>query len=224
MSALLRISEAELPALLRISILNRENAGLSQRKGLHRCRANSAKLRQSRPCAETSTPKPRTCVNPLPTLLELAARVTQDRCRANSAQIRQSRPDSGLGPEVKVRKTFRVIPSSLDSGCNRPPTRQIKTNARGQHPKQAGYEPSFRLGPPRPQTVGCVGGCDQEEGEIECPCRQRLSRSGERKTPLHRSRHCRVIQRSMIRVLGGGLCPSLVKSGPQSTKRLRRRP
>ena len=34
----------------------------------------------------------------------------------NSAQIRQSRPDSGLGFQVKVRKTCLAVPSRLDSG------------------------------------------------------------------------------------------------------------
>ena len=38
------------------------------------------------------------------------------RCRANMEHIRQSRPDSGLGFQVKVRKTFQVVPSSLGSG------------------------------------------------------------------------------------------------------------
>jgi len=32
------------------------------------------------------------------------------------AHIRQSRPDSGLGFQVKVLKTFQVVPSSLESG------------------------------------------------------------------------------------------------------------
>ena len=31
------------------------------------------------------------------------------------AHIRQSRPDSGLGFQVKVRKTFQVVPYSLGS-------------------------------------------------------------------------------------------------------------
>ena len=26
----------------------------------------------------------------------------------------------------------------------------------------------------RPHTVGYTGGCNQEEGEIECPCREQL--------------------------------------------------
>ena len=30
------------------------------------------------------------------------------------------------------------------------------------------------LGAIRPHTVGYIGGCDQEQGEIECPCRERL--------------------------------------------------
>ena len=31
------------------------------------------------------------------------------RCRANSAHIRQSMPDSGLGFQVKVLKTFKLL-------------------------------------------------------------------------------------------------------------------
>ena len=31
----------------------------------------------------------------------------------------------------------------------------------------SGYEPSFKLGVPRPQTLGYGGVCAQEEGEIE---------------------------------------------------------
>jgi len=38
------------------------------------------------------------------------------RCRANMARKRQSRPDFGLGFQVKVLKTFEVVPSSLGSG------------------------------------------------------------------------------------------------------------
>jgi len=41
------------------------------------------------------------------------------RCRANVAHIRQSRPDSGLGFQVKVLKTFKDVPSSLESGACR---------------------------------------------------------------------------------------------------------
>ena len=37
-------------------------------------------------------------------------------CRANVARVRQSRPDSGLVFEVKVRKTFKVVPSWLGIG------------------------------------------------------------------------------------------------------------
>ena len=37
-------------------------------------------------------------------------------CRANTAHIRQSRQDSGLVFQVKVPKTFQVVPSSLGSG------------------------------------------------------------------------------------------------------------
>jgi len=33
------------------------------------------------------------------------------------AHIRQSMPDSVLGFQVKVRKTFKVVPSLLGSGC-----------------------------------------------------------------------------------------------------------
>ena len=32
------------------------------------------------------------------------------RCRANMAHMRQSRPDSGLGFQVKVLQTFKVVP------------------------------------------------------------------------------------------------------------------
>jgi len=38
------------------------------------------------------------------------------RRRANMAHIRQSRPDSVLDIQVKVLKTFEVVPSSLGSG------------------------------------------------------------------------------------------------------------
>jgi hypothetical protein len=37
-------------------------------------------------------------------------------CRANMARIRQSRPDSGLGFQVKVLNTCKLVPSSLASG------------------------------------------------------------------------------------------------------------
>ena len=40
------------------------------------------------------------------------------RCRANVAHIKQSRPDSGLGVQVKVVKTFQVVPTSLGSGAD----------------------------------------------------------------------------------------------------------
>ena len=38
---------------------------------------------------------------------------TTVKARANMAHIRQSRPDSGLGLQIKVRKTFKGVPSSL---------------------------------------------------------------------------------------------------------------
>ena len=38
----------------------------------------------------------------------------EDRCRANMTHVRQSRPDSGLGFQVKIRKS-QVVPSSLGS-------------------------------------------------------------------------------------------------------------
>ena len=38
------------------------------------------------------------------------------RCRANMAHTRQSRPDYGLGFQVKVPKTFYVVPSSVAIG------------------------------------------------------------------------------------------------------------
>ena len=44
------------------------------------------------------------------------SRVRGMRCRTSMAHTRQSRPDSGLGFQVKVLKTFQVVPSSLGSG------------------------------------------------------------------------------------------------------------
>jgi len=41
---------------------------------------------------------------------------TMHRCRANIAHIRKSWPDSGLSFQVKVLKTFKVVPSSLRGG------------------------------------------------------------------------------------------------------------
>ena len=38
------------------------------------------------------------------------------RCRSNMASIRQSRLDSGRGVQVKLVKTFSLVPSSLGSG------------------------------------------------------------------------------------------------------------
>ena len=48
-------------------------------------------------------------------------RPTRSRCRAQVAHIRQSRPASGLGFQVKARKTFEVVPFSLGDGtrCHR---------------------------------------------------------------------------------------------------------
>jgi len=43
------------------------------------------------------------------------------RCRANSAHIRQSRPESGLGLQVKVRNTFKVVRKRL---CTAPRSRR----------------------------------------------------------------------------------------------------
>ena len=43
-------------------------------------------------------------------------RLMRCRCRANLANIRQPRSDYGLGFQVKVLKTFEVVPSSLGSG------------------------------------------------------------------------------------------------------------
>ena len=40
------------------------------------------------------------------------------RCRVNMAHIRQSRPDSGLGFQVEVLKTFKIVSSSLGSGTD----------------------------------------------------------------------------------------------------------
>ena len=39
--------------------------------------------------------------------------VCASRCQANMAHMRQSRPDSGLGFQIKVLKTFSVVPSWL---------------------------------------------------------------------------------------------------------------
>ena len=38
------------------------------------------------------------------------------RCRANKAHIRQSEPDCGIDFQVKVLKTFQVVPSPLARG------------------------------------------------------------------------------------------------------------
>ena len=37
------------------------------------------------------------------------------RCRANKANVGQSRPDPGLGFQVKVLRTLKEIPCSLES-------------------------------------------------------------------------------------------------------------
>jgi len=43
-------------------------------------------------------------------------RASHAHCRAISAHIRQSGPESGSGFQVKVLKTFYVVPFSLGSG------------------------------------------------------------------------------------------------------------
>ena len=40
----------------------------------------------------------------------------KNRGRANMAHTRQSRPDSGLGSQVKGRRSFKAVPASLASG------------------------------------------------------------------------------------------------------------
>ena len=55
--------------------------------------------------------------NPNPEGGDHLKRTRQLRCPANMAHIRQSRPDSGLGFQVKVLKTLKVVPSLLGSGA-----------------------------------------------------------------------------------------------------------
>ena len=58
--------------------------------------------------------------------------ISTHRCQANMAQIRQTRPDSGLGFQVKVLKTFEVVPPSLGSGT------QVaeRTHSKSSEPRQ----------------------------------------------------------------------------------------
>ena len=48
------------------------------------------------------------------------------RCRENTARKTQSRSDSGLGFQVKVFKSFEVVPSSFESGTCREPNSRVQ--------------------------------------------------------------------------------------------------
>ena len=51
-----------------------------------------------------------------------------DRCCPDMAHIRQSKPDSGLGFQAEAPKTFRVVPSSPDSGWGPKPEESGHSN------------------------------------------------------------------------------------------------